>query len=227
MTLSDLTSLCSRRGFIFPGSQIYGGLAGTWDYGPLGADLKRNLTNYWWDQFVRRRPEIYGLDSAILMHTDVWQASGHLAGFSDPVVIDQKTGHRHRADQLTDSAGLSLAGQSRDQINQLIAAGQLKSPDGNQLSQIEDFNMMFASRIGARDGAVVYLRPETAQGMFVNFANVVAACQPDLPFGLAQIGKAFRNEISPGILFSGAGNLNRWKLNISVPGPTRPATGKS
>lgn len=200
MKLNDLVSLCQRRGFIYQGSQLYGGLAGTWDYGPLGVELKRNLQNLWWQRFVTDRDDIYGIDSAILMNSGVWRASGHTdAGFADPLVEDLVTNQRYRADQLLEELGHETAGLSVQQMGELIAKHDIKSPKGNQLSAIRQFNMMFVTHIGAtaKDEDVVYLRPETAQGMFVNFKNVVDSLQPDLPFGLAQIGKAFRNEIAP------------------------------
>lgn len=200
MKLNDLVSLCQRRGFIYQGSQLYGGLAGTWDYGPLGVELKRNLKNLWWQRFVIARDDIYGIDSAILMNSDVWRASGHTdAGFADPLVEDLVTNQRYRADQLLEEMGYEVVGLSPAQMGDLIVKNKIKSPAGNPLSDVRQFNMMFVTHIGAtaRDEDVVYLRPETAQGMFVNFKNVVDSLQPDLPFGLAQIGKAFRNEIAP------------------------------
>ena len=200
MKLNDLVSLCQRRGFIYQGSQLYGGLAGTWDYGPLGVELKRNLQNVWWQRFVTIRDDIYGLDSAILMNSGVWQASGHTeAGFADPLVEDLVSRQRYRADQWLEELGHPAAGLAPEALDQLIAKHQIKSPAGNPLSPVRQFNMMFATHIGATAGEddLIYLRPETAQGMFVNFKNVVDSLQPDLPFGLAQVGKAFRNEISP------------------------------
>jgi len=158
--MDKIISLAKRRGFIYPGSEIYGGLAGTWDYGPLGVALKNNLKNLWWQRFVTSREDMYGLDAAILMNQKVWQASGHAADFSDL----------------------------------LPPRSDLKNPG----SQGQTFNLMFETKIGATDdAAVTYLRPETAQGMFVNFKNVADSFHPKLPFGLAQIGKAFRNEIAP------------------------------
>ena len=200
MKLNDLVGLCQRRGFIYQGSQLYGGLAGTWDYGPLGVELKRNLQNLWWQRFVTARDDIYGLDSAILMNSGVWQASGHTeAGFADPLVEDLVTRQRYRADQLLEDLGHQVSGLGPEDLDKLIAENQVRSPAGNQLSPVRQFNMMFATQIGAtaNQDDLVYLRPETAQGMFVNFKNVVDSLQPDLPFGLAQIGKAFRNEIAP------------------------------
>jgi glycyl-tRNA synthetase len=200
-TLENLTSLAKRRGFIYQGSEIYGGLAGTWDYGPLGVQLKRNLQNLWWKKFVEDRSDMYGLDSAILMNPKVWQASGHTgAGFADPLVEDLVTKKRYRADHLLEENGIEDAeAMSFDEMNQVIIDKSIKSPDKNPLSEVRKFNMMFETSVGPikSDDSMAYLRPETAQGMFVNFKNVVDSFYPDMPFGIAQIGKAFRNEISP------------------------------
>jgi glycyl-tRNA synthetase len=201
VTLEDIVSLCKRRGFIFQGSEIYGGLAGTWDYGPLGSQLKRNIEQAWWKMFVDDRDDMYGLDSAILMNPKVWQASGHTgAGFADPLVEDLKSGKRYRADHLLEDNGIEDAEEMTfDQMNKVIAEKAIKSPDGNGLSEVRTFNMMFETQVGPvqTDDSKSYLRPEIAQGMFVNFKNVVDSMQPNIPFGLAQSGKAFRNEISP------------------------------
>jgi glycyl-tRNA synthetase len=178
-TMEQLISLCKRRGFLFPGSEIYGGLAGFWDYGPLGIELKRNIQAAWWKQFVTEREDMYGIDAAIIMNPRVWQASGHVEGFADPLVECTSCKRRYRADQLEDNT---------------------RCPEcGGGLGEVRQFNMMFKTAVGAIEGAdaVAYLRPETAQGMFVNFKNVVDSLHPKLPFGLAQIGKAFRNEIAP------------------------------
>lgn len=177
--METIISLAKRRGFIFQGSEIYGGLAGTWDWGPLGVALKHNIKNLWWKMFVSDREDMYGIDAAILMNQKVWEASGHVSGFSDPLVECKKCKHRFRADQLEDAK---------------------KCPDcGGALGEARQFNMMFKTSVGAMEdeGSVSYLRPETAQGMFVNFKNVIDSFHPRLPFGLAQIGKAFRNEIAP------------------------------
>lgn len=199
VTLEDIASLAKRRGFIYQGSEIYGGLAGTWDYGPLGAQLKRNITNLWWKMFVESRDDMYGIDAAVLMNQKVWQASGHVGGFVDPLVEDLKTKKRYRADHLLEDNGVTPVGMSLKQMSEAIREKGLKSPDGNELSDVRVFNMMFKTHVGPIDdeSSVSYLRPETAQGMFVNFKNVVDSFYPDLPFGLAQIGKSFRNEISP------------------------------
>lgn len=175
--MEKIVSLCKRRGFIFQGSEIYGGLAGTWDYGPLGVLLKRNITNLWWKMFVSDREDMYGIDAAILMNPKAWEASGHVVGFSDPLVECEKCKKRFRADHIE---------------------GDVCPSCGGKLGEPRAFNMMFKTSIGAMEdsSSVVYLRPETAGGMFVNFKNVVDSIHPKLPFGLAQIGKAFRNEIT-------------------------------
>ncbi|MEX2514902.1 MAG: glycine--tRNA ligase [Candidatus Paceibacterota bacterium] len=198
--LEEIVSLAKQRGFIYQGSEIYGGLAGTWDYGPLGVELVRNIKNIWWKQFVQARPDIYGVDADILMSAKVWQASGHVDGFSDPLVEDVKTKKRYRADHLLEEAGVAGAeGMTIEEMDAAIKEKGVKSPDGNELGQVQEFNMMFATEIGAsgESAETTYLRPETAQGMFVNFKNIIDSFHPDIPFGMAQIGKAFRNEITP------------------------------
>ncbi len=177
--MEKIVSLCKRRGFIFPGSEIYGGLAGTYDWGHFGLALKNNIKQNWWKKFVDSRRDMYGIDAAILMSSKVWEASGHVAGFSDPLVECSKCKRRFRTDQLED---------------------QKKCPEcDGALGESRQFNMMFATKIGAMEdsASTVYLRPETAQGIFVNFKNTVDAFHPKLPFGIAQIGKSFRNEITP------------------------------
>ena len=179
--LEDIVSLAKRRGFIYQGSDVYGGLSGTWDYGPLGVQLKRNIMNLWWKMFVDSRDDMYGVDAAILMNQKVWQASGHVDTFTDPLVECENCKGRFRADKLDDP-------------NKCPACGQEGS-----FGEARAFNMMFKTTVGPVDdeGAVSYLRPETAQGIFTNFKNIVDSFYPDLPFGIAQQGKAFRNEISP------------------------------
>jgi glycyl-tRNA synthetase len=199
--LEEIVSLCKRRGFIYQGSEIYGGLSGTWDYGPLGVQLKRNLQNAWWKMFVESRDDMYGIDSAILMNQKVWQSSGHTgAGFADPLVEDLRTKKRHRADHLLEDVGVeNPEAMSYEEMTELIKSKGIKSPEGNELSEVKVFNLMFETNVGPiqDETSKAYLRPETAQGMFVNFKNVVDSLYPDLPFGLAQIGRTFRNEISP------------------------------
>lgn len=179
--LDDIVSLAKRRGFIYQGSEIYGGLSGTWDYGPLGVTLKRNIMNLWWQLFVESRDDMYGVDAAILMNQKVWQASGHVDTFSDPLVECGECKSRFRADKIDLNAPCEHCKK------------------GPNFSEPRQFNMMFKTHVGpvAHEGSVSYLRPETAQGIFTNFKNVVDNFYPDLPFGIAQQGKAFRNEISP------------------------------
>ena len=197
--MENIVNLAKRRGFIYPGSDIYGGLSGTWDFGPLGVQLKRNIMQLWWDMFVDQREDMYGVDAAILMNQKVWQASGHVDTFTDPLVEDLETQQRFRADHLLKDAGFDVDGLSLDQLTQLIKDNSVKSPAGNELSEVRTFNMMFKTTVGpvADDSSISYLRPETAQGIFTNYKNVLDSYYPDLPFGLAQQGKAFRNEISP------------------------------
>ncbi len=178
--MEKIVSLCKRRGFIFQSSEIYGGLNSCWDYGPLGVELKRNVKEAWWRSVVYERDNIYGLDASILMHPDVWKASGHIEGFSDPLVDCKQCKHRFRQDHL-DHQGVC--------------------PDcGGELTEARQFNLMFKTFMGpVEDSAsTVFMRPETAQGIFVNFQNVLKSSRAKVPFGIAQIGKAFRNEITPG-----------------------------
>lgn len=198
-SMEKIISLCKRRGFVYQGSEIYGGLAGTWDYGPLGVALKRNIEQLWWKRFVLDREDMYGIDAAILMNQEVWKASGHVGGFNDPLVEDVVTKRRYRADHLLEDAGVDPRGMTAEQMDAEIKAKKLRSADGNALGDVRQFNMMFKTHIGATEdeSSVSYLRPETAQGIFVNFKNVLDTFHPKLPFGMAQIGKAFRNEIAP------------------------------
>jgi len=179
--MEKIVSLAKRRGFVYQGSEIYGGLAGTYDYAPLGVALKNNLKNIWWRRFVLDREDMYGFDAAILMNAKVWESSGHVGGFADPVVECSKCRARFRADHLDNE--------------------ELCPTCGGALGSVQEFNMMFETKVGASsvedNQAISYLRPETAQGMFVNFKNILDTFHPKLPFGLAQIGKAFRNEIAP------------------------------
>ena len=179
--MEKIVSLCKRRGFIYPGSEIYGGLSGTWDYGPLGVELKNNIKNLWWRMFVQDRDDMCGLDAAIIMNPKVWEASGHVSGFNDPLVECSNCKSRFRADQLEDPKVCPTCGKK------------------GTLGEARQFNMMFKTHIGASEdeASISYLRPETAGGIFVNFKNVVDSLHPKLPFGIAQIGKAFRNEIAP------------------------------
>ena len=178
--LEDIVSLCKRRGFIFQGSEVYGGLSGTWDYGPLGVTLKRNIMNQWWTMFVEERDDMFGVDAAILMNQKVWQASGHVDTFTDPLVECSQCKSRFRADKID--------------IKKCPSCGTKDS-----FGEPRQFNMMFKTNVGPvdDDASVSYLRPETAKGIFTNYKNVVDTFYPDIPFGIGQQGKAFRNEISP------------------------------
>ena len=197
--MEDIISLCKRRGFIYQGSDVYGGLSGTWDYGPLGVQLKRNIMNLWWRMFVDERDDIYGVDAAILMNPKVWKASGHVDTFVDPLCEDTVNHRRYRTDHILKDNGVDADGLTMEQMDEVITERGIKSPDGNPLSKSRTFNMMFKTSVGATESedSVAYLRPETAQGIFTNFKNVVDSFYPDLPFGIAQQGKAFRNEIAP------------------------------
>ena len=178
--MEKIVSLCKRRGFIFQSSEIYGGLNSCWDYGPLGVELKRNVKEAWWKSVVYERSDVFGLDASILMHPEVWRASGHVEGFSDPLVDCKKCKHRFRQDHLTDPT---------------------VCPDcGGELTEARQFNLMFKTFMGPVEdtASTVYMRPETAQGIFVNFQNILTSSRAKIPFGIAQIGKAFRNEITPG-----------------------------
>ena len=197
--MEDIISLCKRRGFIYQGSDVYGGLSGTWDYGPLGVQLKRNIMNLWWRMFVDERDDIYGVDAAILMNPKVWKASGHVDTFVDPLCEDTVNHRRYRTDHILKDNEVDADGLTMEQMDEVITERGIKSPDGNPLSKSRTFNMMFKTNVGATESedSVAYLRPETAQGIFTNFKNVVDSFYPDLPFGIAQQGKAFRNEIAP------------------------------
>ena len=197
--MEDIISLCKRRGFIYQGSDVYGGLSGTWDYGPLGVQLKRNIMQLWWRRFVDERDDMYGVDAAILMNQKVWQASGHVDTFVDPLCEDTVNHRRYRTDHILKDNGIDADGMTMEQMDAVIAERGIKSPDGNPLSQSRTFNMMFKTQVGATESedSISYLRPETAQGIFTNFKNVVDSFYPNLPFGIAQQGKAFRNEIAP------------------------------
>ncbi len=197
--MEDIISLCKRRGFIYQGSDVYGGLSGTWDYGPLGVQLKRNIMQLWWRRFVEERDDIYGVDAAILMNQKVWKASGHVDTFVDPLCEDTVNHRRYRTDHILKDNGIDADGMTMAEMDAAIAEKGIKSPDGNPLSQSRTFNMMFETQVGATESedSTSYLRPETAQGIFTNFKNVVDSFYPNLPFGIAQQGKAFRNEIAP------------------------------
>ncbi len=202
-TMEKIVNLCKSRGFVYAGSEIYGGLSNTWDYGPLGVEFKNNVKKAWWKKFVQESRYNVGLDAAILMNPEVWVASGHVGGFSDPL-IDCKSCHaRHRADKLIeDAAGITADGWSNDEMMAYIREHNIVCPDcgGNDFTDIRAFNLMFKTFQGVTEDSKseLYLRPETAQGVFVNFDNVQRTTRRKLPFGVCQIGKSFRNEITPG-----------------------------
>ncbi len=202
--MEKVAALCKRRGFIFPGSEIYGGFANTWDYGPYGCELKKNIKEFWWKTFVRERDDMVGLDAGILMNPKVWEASGHVASFSDPLIDCKKCKERIRGDKLIEEhLGIEAAvGKSLKEVTEIITANKLKCPKcgTSDFTEARSFNLMFKTHQGVVEetSTAVYLRPETAQGIFVNFKNVVQSCRQKVPFGIGQIGKAFRNEITPG-----------------------------
>jgi glycyl-tRNA synthetase len=201
--LETIVSLAKRRGFVYPGSEIYGGLANTWDFGPLGAELKRNLKNAWWEYFIQRREDMVGLDGGILLHPRVWEASGHVEEFNDPLIDCRRCKSRFRADTLIEERlHRSTEGLSLDEMTRLVQEANLACPvcGVRDWTPVRKFNLMFRTFIGPveTESTPVYLRPETAQAIFVNFKNVVQTSRVKIPFGIGQIGKAFRNEITPG-----------------------------
>ena len=200
--MEKIVALCKGRGFVYAGSEIYGGLSNTWDYGPLGVEFKNNVKNAWWQKFVRENPYNVGLDCAILMNPTVWVASGHVSGFSDPLMDCKECKTRHRADKLIEDTGVNPAGWSFDEMAKYITENNIVCPNCGKLNftDIRKFNLMFKTFQGVTEDAKneIYLRPETAQGIFVNFLNVQRTTRKKVPFGVCQIGKSFRNEITPG-----------------------------
>ncbi|HOB89893.1 MAG TPA: glycine--tRNA ligase [Candidatus Colwellbacteria bacterium] len=201
--MDKILSLAKRRGFVFPGSEIYGGLQNSWDFGPLGVELKRNIKAAWWDRFIRRRPDMVGLDASILMNTKVWEASGHLKKFSDPLVECVKCHKRFRGDRIKTEDGCPEC--------------------GGKLGEAKQFNMMLKTRLGATEdkASEVYFRPETAQGIFVNFKNIMDTERMSLPFGVGQIGKAFRNEITPGNFIFRTREFEQMEIEYFIPVPEK------
>jgi glycyl-tRNA synthetase len=207
-SMEQIVALAKHRGFVFPGSEIYGGLANTWDYGPLGVELKNNVKKAWWKKFVQESPYNVGLDAAILMNPKVWVASGHVGNFNDPMIDCKNCKARHRADKLIEDAlqekGIEMIvdGLSFDQMAELIKEHNIACPDcgSHDFTDIRQFNLMFKTHQGVTQSSTneIYMRPETAQGIFVNFKNVQRTMRKKLPFGIGQIGKSFRNEITPG-----------------------------
>ncbi len=201
-TMDAIVALAKGRGFVYPGSEIYGGLSNSWDYGPLGVELKNNVKRAWWKKFVQECKYNVGLDSAILMNPQTWVASGHVGGFSDPLMDCKACKTRHRADQLIEAAGTNPAGWSFEQMSEFIREHNIACPDCGacDFTDIRNFNLMYKTFQGVTEDAKseIYLRPETAQGIFVNFANIQRTTRKKLPFGVGQVGKSFRNEITPG-----------------------------
>ncbi|MDD6186427.1 MAG: glycine--tRNA ligase [Oscillospiraceae bacterium] len=201
-TMEKIIALCKGRGFVYPGSEIYGGLANTWDYGPLGVEFKNNVKAAWRKKFVQESPYNVGLDAAILMNPETWVASGHVGGFSDPLMDCKDCKSRHRADKLIEETGVECAGWSNEKMYNYIVEHGIKCPvcGGTNFTEIRQFNLMFKTFQGVTEDSknAVYLRPETAQGIFVNFSNIQRTTRRKLPFGVAQVGKSFRNEITPG-----------------------------
>jgi len=208
LTMDKLVALCKNRGFIYPGSEIYGGLANTWDYGPLGVELKNNVKKAWWKKFVQESPYNVGVDCAILMNPSVWEASGHVGGFSDPLMDCRACKSRHRADNLIEDfmkkKGIAenIASWTNEQMEKYVAENKIPCPvcGNSDFTGVRKFNLMFKTFQGVTEdtASTVYLRPETAQGIFVNFKNIQRTSRKKIPFGIAQVGKSFRNEITPG-----------------------------
>ncbi len=210
MFLDEIVSLAKRRGFVYQTSEIYGGLANSYDYGPLGVELLRNIKNLWWQEFIQKREDMVGIDSQIILHPMTWFASGHVGAFFDPLVEDKVTHKRYRADYLIEEwlkkqrqdrfAKIKVEEMSMDEMTDFITKYGLKSPDGNELTSPKKFDLLFETRLGviADEKAKAYLRGETAQGIFTNFKNILNSTRLELPFGVGQIGKSFRNEVTTG-----------------------------
>ena len=208
-SMDKIVNLCKNRGFIYPGSEIYGGLANSWDYGPIGAELKKNIKDFWWRKFIRESKYNVGIDASIIMNPEVWVTTGHIGGFSDPLIDCKACKTRHRADKLIEEWGFKkgkdisgLDGWSNDELVSYIKENHIPCPNCGKedFTEIRKFNLMFKTFMGVTEDAKseVYLRPETAQGMFVNFKNVQRTTRRKLPMGIGQMGRSFRNEITPG-----------------------------
>ncbi|HLB51757.1 glycine--tRNA ligase [candidate division WWE3 bacterium RIFCSPHIGHO2_12_FULL_38_15] len=217
--INKITSLCKRRGFVFPSSEIYGGWEATYDFGPLGAEILRNLRNLWWEEFVHNQPDIVGIDGAIISHPRVWEASGHVESFADAMVEDQVTHKRFRADHIIDEAlNISSDGSTLEEFDRLIEENKIKSPDGNKLSKARRFNSLVEVEVGTLESEKTnaYLRGETCQPIFYNFELVRSSMRKKLPFGIAQIGKAFRNEIKVGPYFHRTREFEQMELEMFI-----------
>ncbi|MDI9490377.1 MAG: glycine--tRNA ligase [Clostridiaceae bacterium] len=207
-SMETIVNLAKNRGFVYPGSEIYGGLANTWDYGPYGVELKNNIKNFWWKKFVTENPYNVGVDAAILMNPRTWEASGHVAGFSDPLIDCKECRNRFRADNLIDDFNEkrdtteNVEGWSNEELSEYIADNEIPCPNCGKkdFTNVRQFNLMFKTFQGVTEDrqSEIYLRPETAQGIFVNFKNVQRSSRKQIPFGICQVGKSFRNEITPG-----------------------------
>src|SRR3990167_6781036 len=201
ITIDDMAVFCKRKGFVYPSAEIYGGVAGFYDFGHLGVELKNNIKNEWWNSFVRQRDDVVGIDGSIITSPKVWKASGHVEGFTDVLLDCKKCGMRYRGDHLIeDRLKIDTAGMSMDEISKVVKKHNIKCPKcSSHLEEPKKFNLMFSANIGpiVTDSSLSYLRPETAQLIFTNFRLVQENARMKLPFGIAQIGKAFRNEISP------------------------------
>ncbi len=204
VTMEKITALAKKRGFVYPGSAIYGGLANSWDFGPLGTELKNNLRDWWWDRFVHARADMVGLDAAIMMNPKVWESSGHVDNFNDAMIDCKKCKARHRADHLIEDADpeAKVDGLSPEELTKIISEKDLSCPDcdAKDFTDARTFNLLFQTSIGKteKDKSALYLRGEIAQAMFVNFKHVLDSSRKRVPFGIASVGKAFRNEITPG-----------------------------
>ena len=217
--MEKVLSLAKRRGFVFPGSEIYGGLANSWDFGPLGVELKNNIKAEWWNRFVRRRTDMVGLETALIMNPKVWEASGHLKEFSDPLVECKNCHERFRSDQV----GFPV--QKTSGMSEVFNLPPCPNCGKKEWTAPLEFNLMLQTFLGSTEekSAQVYFRPETAQGMFVNFKNVLNTTRRRLPFGIAQIGKAFRNEITPGNFIFRTREFEQMEIEYFIPEPKNDA----
>jgi glycyl-tRNA synthetase len=218
-SVQDMVSLCKRRGFVYASSEVYGGWEATYDFGPLGAEMLRNIRNLWWEEFVHKQPDIVGLDGAIISHPRVWEASGHVESFADAMVEDLVTHKRYRADHILDEAlGMNADGLPLEEMDKLIEDNKILSVDGNKFSKAKKFNSLVEVQIGTLENekTTAYLRGETCQPIFYNYGLVKDSMRKKLPFGIAQIGKAFRNEIKVGPFFHRTREFEQMELEMYV-----------